>query len=176
MPCYLHIIKIESYQFIVINYYISTENNPWGREVENTYNFLLSLIYNCNVENIILCRDLNARIGDLSDTLNETDSISKRISLDSHKNQHGKSLINFLLELNMCILNGRLCPEQGDFTCKTGRGMSAVDYIIVSQSMYELCRSFNVVTCHSMVEQYNLQHLAGERSKVPGSQCPTFVC
>ena len=67
----------------------------------------------------------------------------------------------------MCILNGRLCPEQDDFTCKTGRGMSVVDYIIVSQSMYEQCRSFSVVTCHSMVEQYNLQHFVGERSKVP---------
>ena len=48
-------------------------------------------------------------------------------TIDFNVNKYGHLLIEFLLNSNMCILNGRNCSSN-DFTCITFSGRSVVDF------------------------------------------------
>ena len=113
-----------------------------------------------------MCGDFNSRIGMMKD-YSEFDSIRGRNIIDKTTNQHGKSFIEFFNESKMCVLNGRFDPNDDNFTCISGRGKSVVDYICVPHEVLKLVKSFKVISAKSIVENANLFHLIGERSRVP---------
>ena len=93
----------------------------------------------------------NARVGNLQEAVFELELL-KRVVLDQHINQHGRNIIDFLNESVFCILYGRLDIEHNDFTCKTARGMSVVDYVLVPQNFFTWYKSFQVISCNDFVE------------------------
>ena len=147
--------------------YLPPENSPWGRDAEFFYSNLLTLIYNLECDNFILCGDLNSRIGSLHDYVENVDDIPPRIVIDNHVNQHGRCLVDFLHKSKMCIINGRLNPTNNDYTSTSSRGTSVVDYIIVPQNTLSHFKNFNVKSCMSIVEDHNLFSLLNERSRIP---------
>ena len=68
--------------------YLPPENSPWGRDAEFFCSNLLTLIYNLECDNFILCGELNSRIGSLHDYVENVDDIPPRIVIDNHVNQH----------------------------------------------------------------------------------------
>ena len=64
--------------------------------------------------------------------------------LDDIKNSHGDSLIDFLKDTQMCIVNGRISSKSNNFTCINSRGKSVVDYIILPHYCVKFCSSFKV--------------------------------
>ncbi len=44
---------------------------------------------------VLLCRDVNARIGNLSDTIPDVDKTCSRTTIDETKNSHGDSFLAF---------------------------------------------------------------------------------
>ncbi len=92
--------------------------------------YLLSLIYTtCEYDVVYLVGDVNSRIGLKKDYVQNIDNIPLRNVIDHTSNKHGEEFIDFLLESKMCILNGRICPENDNFTCVKTNGTSVVDYI-----------------------------------------------
>ena len=83
---------------------------------------------------------MNAKIGDL-------DSILARAILNNTKNMHGDSLINFLNETKMCGLNGRVSPDNNNYTFVSPRGKSIIDYIITDHHSLPYCQKFNIEQC-----------------------------
>ena len=156
-----------SLQFIVISCYLPPENSVWGRDAEQFYSALLHIIFTVHVENIIICGDLNSRIGNLNDVVFNPENLPKREFIDHHINQHGRSLIEFLHGAGFCVINGRINPEINSFACMTSRDSSCVDYIIVPQHLFALFKNFNIITCNEIIEDYNLFHLVSDRSKIP---------
>ena len=63
-------------------------NSPCGRDGELFYSHILSLMYNMEYENFIICGDLNSRIGNMSDYINDVDNVAPREILDKYVNQH----------------------------------------------------------------------------------------
>ena len=159
--------KISLSTFAVATCYLPPENSSRGRDADSFFSHLLTCIYNCDVEDFLVCGDFNARIGTLSDLIDLEDDIPIRNVIDTNINQHGRALIDFLQETKMCTLNGRMNPQHDDFTCSTFRGTSVIDYILVSHDTYEKCSNFRVKQCDDLVNEYNLYHLLGERSKIP---------
>ena len=157
----------KSYQFIVVSCYISPENSTWGRDSELFYSHLVQFIYGVDVSDIIICGDLNSRIGNLSDIIDDFDQLPERLVIDKHINQHGRSLIEFLQESRFCVLNGRINPENNAYTCVTSRGSSCVDCFLIPQHSFRLFQNFDVISCNSVVEDFNLYSLISERSKLP---------
>ena len=90
---------------------------------------LTSIYLADDVNAIFVCGDLNGRIGNLKDTVTALDTVPDRQVLDTVINQHGHSLVEFLQETAMCMVNGRVTPEHNDFTFIANRGKSVVDYI-----------------------------------------------
>ena len=64
-----------------------------------------------------------------------------RLSQDEQVNNYGKELINLCIASKLCIVNGRLNSE-GGFTCFTPRRNSEVDYIIASESLFNIISNF----------------------------------
>ena len=119
-------------QFIVYSCYLPPENSSWGRADTAFFDHLLSQIYLHNyVDSVFICADMNARIGNVSDTLSLSDDIASRRVLDNTVNNHGQSFIEFLQESCMCVTNGRITPEFDNMTSVSPKGQAVVDYISV---------------------------------------------
>ena len=155
------------FTFCIASCYLPPENSPWGRDGELFYSHILSLMYNMEYENFIICGDLNSRIGNMSDYINDVDNVAPREILDKHVNQHGKCLIDFLLEAKMCILNGRISPENNNYTSKSTKGISVVDYFIVPHSNLSCFENFTVTPCLDIIEKHNLFNLLNHKSRTP---------
>ena len=134
--------KLYDYALAVASCYLSPENSPWGRNADEYFGNVVNFIYSSynEIDCFILCGDFNARIGALHDYIPNIDNISIRKSIDSHVNNHGKSFIDFLLETNFCILNGRVNPENDCYTCTTSRGSSVVDYDVTAHNTLHITK------------------------------------
>ena len=44
--------------------------------------------------------------------------------------------------------------------CKTARGMSVVDYVLVPQNFFTWCKSFQVISCNDFVYKHDLLDIA----------------
>ena len=106
---------------------------------------------------IFLCGDLNARVGENDDCLENTgldrfidlpDSVQrvlpKRLTDDKTVNAFGNNLLNLCKNNKLHNVNGRL--EPGRFTCYTSNristGCSIVDYVITNSHNFDLISHF----------------------------------
>lgn len=153
----------------IVAIYLSPENSLWGRDSINFFSHLISLIYSCSESDFtIVCGDFNARLGDLDDFIPDVDDLCSRLSIDSVKNKHGEALIEFLKEVKMCIVNGRVgLANNDDYTCISVRGRSVVDYFLVPHINLSHCSNFKVLTVSDLLEKYSLQGLISDRCKPP---------
>ena len=137
--------NISDFSFCIYSCYLPPENSPHGRDAVQFYTHLLSEMYiHGESDAILICGDLNSRIGHMKDTIDDIDQIPQRTVIDSVINQHGNVLIEFLEESKMCIANGRFNSGEDDFTCRTCRGLSVVDYFIVPHDMLRLALTFKL--------------------------------
>ena len=67
-------------------------------------------------DSIIYCGDNNARVGTKLDFIESVDEVQARSIINNIVNDHGVSLINFCLQTNSCIINGRIDPLQDGYT------------------------------------------------------------
>ncbi len=111
---------------------------------------------------IYICGDFNGRIGNLSDVVEGIDSLPNRNVLDKTVPVHGEALIGFMQDAKLCLLNGRLSPENNNFTCISPKGLSFVDYIIVPHDVLHKCNTFNVFTMTEATDMCNLAPLIGK--------------
>ena len=154
--------------YVVISCYLPPEDSPWGRNADNFFNHLLSLVYTytCNVENVLICGDFNARVGNLNDFVQSVDNLPQRNHIDTCKNSHGQVLVDFLQESNMCIVNGRI--EGADtYTCISTKGQSVVDYFLINHSSLSKCSEWKVLTPTDVMSLCNLETLISSRCKPP---------
>ncbi len=62
--------------------------------------------------------------------LKDIHCIPPRQVLDNAFYGYGEALINFVKDCKLCILTGRLDPQNNHFTYISNKGKSVVDYII----------------------------------------------
>ena len=81
-----------------------------------------------NIGKLYICGDFNARCGDIQDFIEGVDNVQKRHVIDDVSNRNGDLPIEFLVDCNMCMLNGRTGSH--DFTNISSKGKSVVDYVL----------------------------------------------
>lgn len=132
--------------------YLPPETSVWGKDASFFFNHVMSQIYLCSeVEAILVCGDFNSRIGAFDDYLKEVDAMPPRAFLDGSVNKHGESMIEFLKESKLCIVNGRICPLSDNFTSVSIKGEAVVDYILVPYDCLQICDSFEVLVSNQIV-------------------------
>lgn len=111
----------------------------------------------------------------MSDIISDIDGISRRTAVDKNVNQHGHTLIDFLIDSKMCVLNGRFDNNTDNFTSVSTRGRSVVDFVCVPHDCFNSCENFDVISPASIIGDHNLQSLLGERSRIPDHNFVRFT-
>ena len=111
------IYKLCPFSFVLYCCYLPPEGSLYANP-NNFYSELICSIYlNSIVDLLILCGDFNSRIGKEQDFIENIDSLPVLQNLDKVKNVYGDTFLEFLKDLNLCIINGRVTPEKNAFTC-----------------------------------------------------------
>ncbi len=153
--------------YIIICVYLPPENSIYGRCNTEYFANLLTQMYKYNdVDGCVICGDINGRIGNLKDFVPEIDDIPEREIIDNTVNNHGKSLIEFMLSSKCCVLNGRFDKSKNNFTC-LHRGRSVVDYMLTPHEFLRDFKNFEVIPIDDIVAKENLFHLLNSKSKQP---------
>ncbi len=120
------------YKFTIINCYLPPSNSIYGRNATSFMAHLLSIIYKIDeYDAVYILGDVNSRIGDKIDFVSSIDHIQDRHVTDTITNSHGEVFLDFWLESKMCVTNGRICPENNNFTHVHTTGISVVNYICI---------------------------------------------
>lgn len=124
--------------------YLPPENSSRYSDVNTFFDTLLQNVYEYQNKGLIfLCGDFNSRCSDNEDFIAGIDGIEHRHVVDFKSNAYGDYLIQFLIDSNMCMLNGRNFIHN-DFTSVTVKGCSVVDYCLVSHDALLSFIDFNV--------------------------------
>ena len=162
-------VKIEQKEdpennIVVCSCYLPPEASSRGNSEQEFFDKLTETTHAHTDENpFIIIGDFNSRIGKRQD-VKDLDFIQRTI-IDETTNQHGKHLIDFLNDNNLCILNGRITPEKDNFT-STGRGKAVVDYIITSVEDINKYSEVEVLTITDLVSRSHTP-IRSETTKLP---------
>ena len=151
--------KVSDFCFIVISCYLPPSNSVWGRDGTSFYCHLRSLVYlYADVDAMYIMGDLNSRFGDNQEHIEGIDlKVPSRKVLDVGKNKHGDLLIDFLKDGELCIVNGRVNPENDNFTfVDPGRGSSVVDFLIVPYCNMKSITDFHVHLARELMTNCNV--------------------
>ena len=161
--------KLSKYTIILFSCYLPPDNSSYASNVNDYFAHLSSKVYlHCNADIFMLCGDFNARVGNMKDTILCDKGIPERKIIDvCHSNVHGEIFIDFLLENNLCILNGRLTPELDDFTSISVRGKAVVDYFVTRHDCFESFSKAHVSTTTGLLDKFNLYDLIDNNCKPP---------
>ena len=101
-------------------------------DVHDFFDSLVAGIYKFQNDGLIfICGNFNSRCGLNDDFIVGIDDIPERNVIDFTSNAYDNILIEFLINSNMCMLNGRNCINK-DFTSVSTKGLAVVDYCLVS--------------------------------------------
>lgn len=152
--------KHTDYEIVVYSVHLPPENSPWGRNATDFFSYLLVQVYLLSDKDaIIVCEDLNSRIGETSDIILDIVGILRRCVIDKSINQHGHSFIDFLVDSKMCILNGQFDSNNDNFTSVSLRGRSMVNFVCVPHDCFNSCENFKVISPVSIIDSHGLQTL-----------------
>ncbi|XP_060589316.1 uncharacterized protein LOC132744577 [Ruditapes philippinarum] len=124
--------------------YLPPENSSRQFDVNRFYESLLTDIYTFQNEGLVfICGDFNSRCGDLEDYIVGVDDIPSRNVIDYKTNFYGEMFIDFLINANFCMLNGRT-NSSNEFTSVSVKGSSVVDYCVVTHDSLSKFTDFSV--------------------------------
>ena len=156
--------------------YLPPDNSRYGQCNELILDKLtIEMNKYCDVDTILICGDLNARVGDKND-VPFNDDITKRVSIDKTTNAQGLKLLQFIGDIKGCIVNGRVTNENDDFTSVTDyKGKSVMDYHVTRQSDLKCIKSMSVLSCTELIAQNNWEMLISEKSRIPDHNLLSMV-
>lgn len=155
--------KVSHYSFAIINCYLPPSNSIYGRDATDFMAHVLSIIYRIShYDAVYIVGDVNSRLGDKTDFVENIDNIPARKVIDHTHNSHGEVFLDFLLESKMCVVNGRISPVNDNFTRVHTTGSSVVDYISTFHDNLKNCKSFNVHLMRPL-----LQKVGQNTDKIP---------
>jgi len=136
--------------FCVVVCYLPPADTCKPVDAEVFFQNLLRQIY-CyqHKGNIFICGDMNARVGLNSDYIEGVDLVSTRNIIDYVENKQGDAFVNFLSDVNFCMLNGSF--NNNDYTCISATGKSVVDYICVPYENIDSISDFKIISMSSII-------------------------
>ena len=93
------------------------ESSVYGLYADDIFAYLTTKMYDVfDNDLILLLGDFNRHIGARKDSIEGVDDIPCRTSIDETVNDHGKSLLNLLIQTKSCVLNGQVNPLSDNYT------------------------------------------------------------
>ena len=144
--------------------YLPPVNSSRGDRTQEFFDNLLAQAYMLHDGSMIkICTDLNGHIGQKQDCdISELVPISRTPLDDRKSDKRGDSIIEFLYNSTMCILNGRFTGD--NYTSISNKGVAVSDYMIVSQAHFKLIKDFKVLTVTEATDRYGIvPHVLAKR-------------
>ena len=158
--------KFENIVILPYVFYLPPENSSRNIDAHHFYDSLMKSNYEYQKDALIfLCGDLNSRCGDSDDFIAGVDVIQQRTVVDYTTNTYGELLIDFLINCNFCILNGRN-EVRKDFTSVSTKGCAVVDYCLISHD------ALSGFICFSVTRVTELTNQCNSINRVAGSSIP----
>ena len=111
----LFVDKVNEFSFFWINCYLPPDGSPYAN-TSAFFNHLHSLLYlHSNCDSVIICGDINARIGSDVDYIEGIDNVKTCNVIDCMKNNYSENLSKFIKDSKTCIVNGRITPDLDNF-------------------------------------------------------------
>ena len=110
--------------------YLPPDNTTRRVDPHEFYDNLVSQIYMYqNQGTFFLCGDFNYRCGNDCDFIEGVDPVEERQVVDFNKNVYGDILLEFLININCVMVNGRnmKSDDANDYTSVSHRGLAVVD-------------------------------------------------
>ncbi len=105
--------KLSDFSFVIFACYLPLKTSSWGQNDVDFFGHLISMMYiHHDGDANLVCGDMNACICDCPDVIDKIDNIPERQVLDNVKEGHYKSLLEFINDARLCVLNGRVTSEQ----------------------------------------------------------------
>jgi len=141
--------------------YVWVENSPAYNVINCDFFQLLQedIYYFTDLGKVIICGDLNARVGKnrhdfvpndrqidyLDGDIYIPDDPPPRASMDTGTNAHGLRLLDLCKATSMRIANGRLDGDlSGSFTYMNTNGASVIDYLLIPEHDFNIIKDFKV--------------------------------
>lgn len=145
--------KRNGYTLLPCVCYLPPENSSRQVDVHGYFDNLLADTYQFqDIGLIFICGDFYSRCGDNNDFIQGVDEVCERNVADFKTNYFGNVLLEFLINSNLCLLNGRNFVHN-DYTSVSAKGSSVVDYCIVNQDTLSLFSHFNVTRVTDLISQ-----------------------
>ena len=153
--------------FCICVCYLPPENSTRAINANEFFDTLITQIYSYQNNAIqFICGGFNGRCSDMEDYIAGVDILSDRNVIDFKCNRYGELFIEFLINVNFCMLNGRNY-DKNDFTCFTSQGQSVVDYCLVGYENIQNFHSFNVIRPRDLVDMSGCLQTIDPRTSVP---------
>ena len=144
--------KTESLVLLPCVCYLPPENSSRRVDVNDFFDNLLSDFYQFqNMGLVFISGDFNSRCGELEDFIAGVDNIVPRHVIDFKSNYYGERFIDFLINANLCMLNGRYNDCLNNFTSVSTKGSSVVDYCIVPHNDLNCFSDFGVTSTLELI-------------------------
>ena len=112
----------------------------FGGDAESVFNHIKCLLSRFESKYCVCCTvSYNARIGNETDIIEDIDDvILERKYIDSIITDHGKSLLHFLIDNSMCILNGRCESDSNKYTSVSTEVVQLSITFLLDKMIYNL--------------------------------------
>ena len=142
----------------LLSNYLPPDSFHYGKDPEGFYqdnSLVFSDLLDCDL--VVAGGDINSRTKEELDFIPDIDAnVLPRSNPDTEKNNHGKHFLQFLKDNRALILNGRVSPENNDFTFISPRGRSVPDYMYCPADHIKYCTDFDVLSVSDVINIYNL--------------------
>ena len=142
----------------LLSNYLPPDSYRYGKDPESYFvdsSLVMSDLSDCDL--IVAGGDLNARTRNDLDYIPDVDDVAKvRTNPDVDKNQHGNFFLQYLKDNCALILNGRVTPEENNFTFLNPRGRSVPDYMYCPTDHIQYCVSCKVLPVSDIINDLDL--------------------
>ena len=159
--------KQKQYSFLACVCYLVPANSSYQVNANDFFDNLLCQISQYqDIGSFYICGDFNARCGDATDFIEGVDQLPQRTVLDCTNNAYSDVFIDFLINVNCCIVNGRNSVKD-DFTYVSTRGSSVVDYCLVPYENLKSISNFSVKRASTLATETGAIGQVDPVSKIP---------
>lgn len=133
--------------------YLPPEYSSRATDPIKFFEELLTQVYDMqNKGEFCIFGDFNCRTGSLKDYIEAIDEVGDREVIDLDVNKYGEHFIEFLVNANCCMLNGRNTSDN-NFTSVSNKGLAVVDYCIVGYECMKNFCNFKVTLANDLFEK-----------------------
>ena len=148
--------KLDESMFLSCVCYLVPVNSSYNVNANEFFNNLLIQVSQYqDIAEFYICGDFNARCGDMADFIEGVDQLPERQITDLTLNAYSDLFIDFLINVNCCIVNDRNSIVN-DYTFVSTRGCSDVDYCLTAYGTLSRISNFKVVRASQLVHDANI--------------------